>query len=371
MESRISISLCMIVKNEEDTLGRCLSSVKDIVDEIVIVDTGSTDRTKDIIRDFNGKLFEFKWIEDFATARNYAFSKATKEYILWLDADDYLDNANIDKFKMLKSNIDRKYDSITMDYSLSRDENGNTTFSLKRNRLVKRSRCFKWIGRVHEYLEVQGQIYNSNISINHGKSKQGTDRNLRIFKKMIDDNIEFSPRDRFYYSNELYYNAFYKEAIENYEKFLLLEDSWIEDKKVAFNNLSQCYIYINDTENLIKTIFKALKVTVPSGDICCKLADYFNKENKNEQAIFWYKVALGCIPSKDNLSYNNRDYYTWIPAINLSVCYYKIQDYYNSYYYNELAGSYEWSNKDKINSNREFFKKLYLEKGLSLPEISL
>lgn len=371
MNNPISISLCMIVKNEEETLGRCLSSVKDIVDEIIIVDTGSTDNTKKIVKDFNGKIFDFEWIEDFAAARNYAFSKASNDYILWLDADDFLDEENIGKFKNLRTNLESQYDTVTMDYSLSRDESGKTTFSLKRNRLVKKSKNFKWIGKVHEYLEVFGLSYNSDVVVNHGKLRETTDRNLKIFKKMLKNNVKFSTRDKFYYSNELYYNLLYKEAIKSYEEFLLLNDSWIEDKKVAFNNLSQCYINTNNTNKLLDTIFRLFKIATPSGEICCKLADHFNENSKYDQAIFWYKVALECIPSKNNMSYNNREFYTWIPAINLSVCYSKIDDYDTAYYYNELAGSYEYANKVKIESNRAFYKKKFLEKGLTLPKITL
>lgn len=84
----VTISLCMIVKNEEDVIGRCLASVKDVVDEINIVDTGSTDRTKQIVQQFNARLFDFEWIHHFAAARNFSFQQATKDYILWLDADD-------------------------------------------------------------------------------------------------------------------------------------------------------------------------------------------------------------------------------------------------------------------------------------------
>ena len=68
----------MIVKNEEDVIGRCLECVSDIFDEIIVVDTGSEDKTRDIVKKYTKNLYYFKWIEDFAAARNYAFSKATK-----------------------------------------------------------------------------------------------------------------------------------------------------------------------------------------------------------------------------------------------------------------------------------------------------
>lgn len=86
----ITISLCMIVKDEEQVLERCLDSVKELVDEIVIVDTGSTDATKDIAARYTDRLFHFEWNHDFSAARNFSFRQATQDYILWLDADDEL-----------------------------------------------------------------------------------------------------------------------------------------------------------------------------------------------------------------------------------------------------------------------------------------
>ena len=83
-----TISLCMIVRDEEAALGRCLESVKDAVEEIIVVDTGSVDRTKEIAARFTDKVYDFVWVDDFAAARNFAFSKATMEYCMWLDAED-------------------------------------------------------------------------------------------------------------------------------------------------------------------------------------------------------------------------------------------------------------------------------------------
>ena len=86
----ITVSLCMIVKNEEDTLPRCLKSVQGLVDEIIVVDTGSQDATVQRAQDLGAQVYAFPWVEDFAKARNFSFSKATQQYCLWLDADDVL-----------------------------------------------------------------------------------------------------------------------------------------------------------------------------------------------------------------------------------------------------------------------------------------
>ena len=101
----ITISLCMIVKNEEKTLDRCLSCVAELMDEIIVVDTGSTDRTKEIAARYTDRIYDFAWVDDFSAARNYAFSKATGDYIYSADADEFLDEENRVRFRLLKENM--------------------------------------------------------------------------------------------------------------------------------------------------------------------------------------------------------------------------------------------------------------------------
>ena len=83
-----SWSLCMIVKNEEDVLERCLNSVRELVDEIIIVDTGSEDGTKQTAERFTDQIYDFQWGDDFAAARNFSFARASGDYLMWMDADE-------------------------------------------------------------------------------------------------------------------------------------------------------------------------------------------------------------------------------------------------------------------------------------------
>ena len=112
----ISVSLCMIVKNEERGLARCLDSFAPLVDEIVIVDTGSEDSTKDIAAHYTDKIYDFSWIGDFAAARNFAFSKTSCDYIYSADADECIDEENAAKFMALKEAMDEQVEMVHMWY---------------------------------------------------------------------------------------------------------------------------------------------------------------------------------------------------------------------------------------------------------------
>jgi GT2 family glycosyltransferase len=97
--TRPKVSLTMIVRNEEANLPKCLASAEGLFDEIVVVDTGSTDRTKEIARSFGARVFDFVWVDDFAAARNAALARATGNYAFWLDADDILDPPQRERLK--------------------------------------------------------------------------------------------------------------------------------------------------------------------------------------------------------------------------------------------------------------------------------
>ncbi len=102
---RPGVSLTMIVRDEENNLPRCLESVRGLFDEIIVVDTGSTDRTKEVARTFGARVFDFVWVGDFAAARNAALARATGDYAFWLDADDVLDPPERERLRSLLAGL--------------------------------------------------------------------------------------------------------------------------------------------------------------------------------------------------------------------------------------------------------------------------
>jgi len=223
----MSISLCMIVINEEKHLETCLNGVKNIVSEIIIVDTGSTDQTKEIANKFKAKVYDFKWNDDFSAARNFCLQKATKDWILVLDADETISNKDLMKIKKLTENSEENKD--IMGYSFIQRTYLNETKKLKFNyaendfydeskpflgwayrritRLFRNDKRIKFIYPVHETViesikYIDGNIKRTNIPIHHYEILKGKDFNNKKYNyyiKLLKDKIKLRPKAKFYF----------------------------------------------------------------------------------------------------------------------------------------------------------------------------
>ena len=350
-----TLSLCMIVKNEEDVIGGCLECVSDIFDEIIVVDTGSEDKTRDIVKKYTKNLYYFKWIEDFAAARNYAFSKATKDYIMWLDADDIILDKDKEKIKELKINMDKSIDMVMMKYNTSFDSDGNVTFSYYRERIFKRSKKFRWIGEIHEVIPLEGNIIYSDAAISHKKLKNNDPkRNLRIFENMIANGKELDPRQQFYYARELYYNKRYEDAINTFNNFLDSGKGWVENCINACQDLSYCYYAISESKKALNACFRSFEFDEPRAEICCDIGKYFLDREQYNQAIFWYELALTRKINESSGGFILLDCYNFIPYIQLCLCYFRIGDIKKSKEYNDKAASIK-PNDTAVIYNNEYF----------------
>ncbi|WP_017472986.1 glycosyltransferase [Amphibacillus jilinensis] len=337
----ITISLCMIVKNEADVLERCLASAKDIVDEINIVDTGSTDQTVEIAKGFTDRVFFYKWTGDFSAARNESMKYATKDYILYLDADDVILPEDQKKFLKLKETLNPNVDAVSMYYHAGTDGFGNVTLKYRLNRLLKRTKGFKWQGDCHNYLNVSGHIINSDIAITHKKQQHSVGRNLNIYQKRKERGDTFTARDYFYYGNELRENGHYQEAIDSYNKNLELKTGWIEDKVYACINKADCYRFLNQAEQELAALFQSLNYAkVPRPEICSRLGFHFQSQHAYQQAVFWYELATQLETDPNKWSFTYPAYSTWYPHLQLCVCYYKLGNFEKAFEHNERARVY-------------------------------
>ena len=189
-----TLSVCLITKNEEAVLTGCLSDAVSFADEIIVVDTGSTDRTKEIVRRFTEKVFDFAWCDDFSAARNASFARASCDYVMWLDADDRISAENAEKINRLKQTLSAKLVYASYD----RPEKGVEYIC---PRIVKRDAGFIWEGIVHEHFALldgvdypaESEILNADFVIRHSKpTEPDYSRNIRLMEKLPPEELHES-----------------------------------------------------------------------------------------------------------------------------------------------------------------------------------
>lgn len=174
-----TLALVMIVKNEENKLKRCIDSVKDLVNEIIIVDTGSTDHTKNIAISNGAKVFDYEWKNDFAAARNFSINQSTSDWNLVLDADEYI----LSNYQSIRNLIEQDADligriNILSEYLVDGQQMVESSFV---SRLFPNKGIF-YKGRIHEQLDSDLPKVNISVNVAHdGYYKTDkTDRNLPI-----------------------------------------------------------------------------------------------------------------------------------------------------------------------------------------------
>ena len=203
-----TISVCMIVKNEEKVLAGCLDSLKGLWEELIIVDTGSTDTTKEIAKKYTDKVYDFVWTGNFSDARNFSFSKASCEYIYSADADEVLDEENREKFFLLKNALteESEIEIVQMYYANQLSQNSIYNFDKEyRPKLYKRLRKFMWQEPIHEAVRLDPIVYDSDIVIRHKPHGQHGARDLAYFEKIIEKGESLSDRIQNIYLRELYF----------------------------------------------------------------------------------------------------------------------------------------------------------------------
>ncbi len=290
-----TISVCMIVKNEEKLLERCLNSLQGIWDELIIVDTGSTDSTKEIAGRFTDKIYDFSWIHDFAAARNFAFSKATCEYVYSADADEVLDEANRKRFFDLKQALIPEVEVVQMWYVTPEEFNTTENFDKEyRPKLYKRLRELTWIEPIHEMIRLEPVVFDSDIEILHKPHDNHAGRDFRIFEKMISERKYISARLHKMYARELMLSGTEEDFVKAESFFLESmqeETRGQQEYQEALCVLTKCYRL---TENEVAFLEMALNAvaTMPCSEVCLELGIYFYDKKDYPNAVRWFQSAI-------------------------------------------------------------------------------
>lgn len=330
----ITISLCMIVKDEEAVLERILKTAREFADEILIADTGSSDHTQSIAETYADRVFQIPWTKDFSAARNFICSKASMDYWMWLDADDVMAPGQIQALLKLKQSLDPEVDVVMMKYITAFDAQDRPLFSFFRERLLKTSRMFQWQGRVHEAVACRGNILYSNIEIQHRKVRPSSPgRNLSIYQDMLRQGEVLSPRHQYYYARELMAQEDYAQAALIFEAFLSQPEGWKENKIDACLQLSRCLQALGAREQAFQALTRSFLYGRPRKEHCCGIGDLLMEQDSLLEAVFWYQLALESPWPETTEGFSCEDYREFIPCIRLCQCWDRLGDHEKAFQY--------------------------------------
>lgn len=319
----VTISLCMIVKNEAEVLERCLASVADLMDEIIIVDTGSTDATKEIASRYTARIYDFPWVDDFSLARNFAFEKASCDYIYSADADEFLDEKNRKAFYNLKSVMMHEVEIVTMWY----DESGvQTVLNAKRERrpkLFKRLRKFVWVDPIHETVRTEPVVFDSDIVISHRPVGNHSDRDFSIFEGAYATSGRLSKKLYLMYARELFKwgDAERLSRGANIFKKVLRDEKLTGDDFIIFCTvIARAERVLGNKAGFMKYAMKVISVGGCS-EVCSELGDFYREREDYEEAALWYYNA--CYETASVIDIKSQGSQT---LVKLSDCYEKLGD---------------------------------------------
>lgn len=288
-----SFSLCMIVKNEEKVLERCLKSLAPYMDEIIIADTGSSDATKKIAQKYTDKVYDFEWTGNFSDARNFVASKATKEYIYTADADEYLDADNQKKLAQLKQILLPEIEMVQMLYCTNAEFNTVYNFEKEyRPKLYRRLRAFQWIDPIHETLRIDPIVYDSRIEVIHEPQSDHSKRDLAaLLQAGLKERL--SKKLHHMYAMELYHSGQdedFVKAIPVFEQTLQQDSREMDTIKEAICVLVRAYRIKGDVPKFFGYALKDT-ATVSSAEVCCELGRYYESTGELQEALIWYQNA--------------------------------------------------------------------------------
>jgi len=356
------LSLALIVKNEEKNLARCLDSVQGLWDELVIVDTGSTDKTVEIAKRYTKNVHYFEWIDHFSKARNYSFSKCTQPWIMWLDADDILKPEDIKKirkeFETLSQRPDIDYILINYHYYVEPPtDQGIPQATQLRERIVRRS-VANWVGRCHEHMPVNfsRSTVIEDAFVWHMRDNEDriadSDRNINLMKLAVKE--EPNARNHFYLGDAYSDRGKSEKAVVEYEKSFYLQtdpsykfQSAYKIAKKKRDLANKCNKEATEYEKEGKDTLSArkrglaqkyekeaidwlktsLEFEVKYREPLIEVADIYFQRKDYHKTIFWLESAINLPEPVKPFMITVKQWYTWWPHDILAQCYFNIGEY--------------------------------------------
>lgn len=310
--SKIPISVCIIAKNEEKYIEGCLKHLIPFGFEIIVTDTGSTDRTKEIAAKYADKVLDFEWIDDFAAARNFCAQHAENNWILALDCDEYINEFDYKNTRIMTQKMPRGVGIFRLK-NLLVGNNGEQTFSVDEVIRLYNKKRFTWESPVHEQLVRTDDPDKTKFScfvvpievIHHGYNISGEEmtqkqlRNIKLLKSQLEKDLQNAYAWFQLGQSQFILNNIQK-AVDAYEVSLSLDaDMKKYYVEILLESLSKAYVLVGRPEDALKVLldhaegFKSAKYTFA-------IAQAYLRNNQIIQALMQYIKAIS-MPNRSDL----------------------------------------------------------------------
>jgi tetratricopeptide (TPR) repeat protein len=316
------LSVCMIVRDEERVLARCLKSLAGCHDELCIVDTGSVDGTIAVARAFGARVERMDAcngpdgkIRDFALARNASLALARGAYILWVDADEVLADGCAQR---VRKHAAGRHAGVRVQMRWGPVRWLST-------RLVRNDARHRFVGRVHEYLELHGSVLDDpEIVVRNRPDKRGKEASCERTIRISEEILAANPRDArtlFYLGNALRSAGRYEDAIQRYRAYLEVDDHPRVEHQAAARALATCHLVRGEWQAAIEAAFRALSIDPRYAETHCVLGDVYGAIGELTMARQWYQSALSVkAPPPDAALFVDPQAYGRYPRMRLREC---------------------------------------------------
>jgi glycosyltransferase involved in cell wall biosynthesis len=321
-----TLSVALIARDEEQVLGRILQDAAGFSDELVVIDTGSLDRTTEIACQYGARVYDHEWVDDFAAARNASFDNCTSDWIMWLDADDRVPQPAQRAFARAKRSLAERadVDTVYVPYRLEYANEGAESFSgcINRVRMVRRDGAFRWVGRIHESLHVADApaMWLDKAWVEHRPIRQAVTAKRERDRRILETSIRDGDRDPMVL---LHYGLLLGTLKELDSAAAILEECLVvcdapAPRYAALLMAAACVGELGDLTQRVEYLYEALDLDSRRAEAFVDIGAVHEISGDYAGAVPFYRAAVGLRPPK--IGNYAAAAYSWAPLVGMARC---------------------------------------------------